>query len=72
MNNDFVEESKTLKNQFKKGDYITAVVNYKDHDGKQKEITTPPVNILDSPPVITSVVIRPSRPVISTTPFVLT
>ncbi len=67
VNNNLVEESKTLQNQFKKGDYITAVVIYKDHDGKQKEITTPPVNILDSPPVIKSVVIMPSSPAISTT-----
>jgi len=59
--------SNSLSKDFKKGDNITAVVNYLNRENKQVSTTTPQITIQDAPPVITSLTLEPLYPTVAST-----
>ncbi|MGB9734905.1 MAG: putative Ig domain-containing protein [bacterium] len=59
----------SLRDDFKKGDNITAVVSYLNDRGKHEEIVTPAIVVKDSPPVITSITLEPQSPTIASTVY---
>ncbi len=64
INNQQSMVANSLHGDFKKGDNITAVVNYKS---KQAVVTTPAVTINDTPPEVTSIILNPLYPTIAST-----
>jgi hypothetical protein len=67
INNQRSMVANSLHGDFKKGDSITAVVNYADRNGKQEAVTSPNITIQDTPPVISSIILTPLYPTIAST-----
>jgi hypothetical protein len=67
INNQQSMVANSLHGDFKKGDNITAVVNYSNSKSKQAVVTTPAVTINDTPPGVTSIILNPLYPTIAST-----
>lgn len=67
INNQRSMVANDLQGDFKKGDSITAVVDYTASNGKQETVASPAITIQDAPPVVTSIILTPLYPTIAST-----